>query len=112
MPLAGGVVLLCLSLPLPGCVFVLCPLVDFEFCHTEVHMIPLLKGVFGGEQFHRIPNLPCAQESCWHTIKRTLKRLVNRSNERFLLHEVSPLYRKVLTSFSDPFSYRYSKVLA
>ena len=78
--------LFCLSLPLPGCVFVLCPLVDFEFCHTEVHMIPLLKGVFGGEQFHRLPKLSRAQESCWHTIKRPIKRPVNGSHERWLLH--------------------------
>ena len=75
MPLAGGVVLLCLSLPLPGGVLVSCPLIDLEFCHTEVQVIPLLKGVFGGEPFHRIPTRPRAQESGWHAVKHPVRGL-------------------------------------
>ena len=38
------------------------PLIDLEFGHTEVHVIPLMQGGFGGEQCHRILTLPRAQE--------------------------------------------------
>jgi hypothetical protein len=105
-------VLLCRSFPLPWCVPGHGPRVDLEFCHTEVYVIPFTKGISGGEEFHRIPKLSCAHESCWHAVKRAIKHACDRSNDGLVLHEVSPLTWKVLSRFSDPLAYRHGNALA
>src|SRR5213596_67967 len=50
-----------------------CPLIELACGHPEGHVIPLMQGGCGDEPFHRLPHLPCAQESGWHAVKRTIK---------------------------------------
>src|SRR2546422_7711599 len=44
--------------------------------HPEVHVSPWMPSGCGGEQCHRLPTRPPAQESGWHAVTRTIKHPV------------------------------------
>ena len=92
--------------PLPWCVHGDGPPVDCEFSWTEGEVIPFVKGVPGGEEFHRILKLAYPHQACWHAVQCAIQDARDRSNDGVVLHKVTPARSEVRIALAALLAYR------